>query len=162
MRTELALRRHEFAARMLLAELGIGNIAAVTIRITEMLRYFRDVIELVGRHVVAEYIAAVVREPKLFRPRIPIEAHGIAHTARDDFAAGAVGIHPFDVRVAFRIDLADVTRSTDVYIELAIGTEGDEFAAVMCIRRQLVRHDNRLRRRLQSAFNIVEAQNAID
>src|SRR5437773_11067215 len=84
MRTELARRRHELAARMLLAELGIGNIAAVTIRITEMLRYFRDVIEFVGRHVVAEYIAAVVREPKLFRPRVPIEAHGIAHTARGD------------------------------------------------------------------------------
>ena len=56
-------RRHEFAARMLLPEFRVGDVAAVAIRVAEMLRHRRHVIELVGRHVIAKQIAAVVGEP---------------------------------------------------------------------------------------------------
>ena len=75
MGTELLRRRNEFLAGVLLAELGIRNVATVAVRETEILRHRRDVVELVRGRVVAEHVAAVIGEPQLAGSRIPIETH---------------------------------------------------------------------------------------
>ena len=89
MRSEVHRRWREFAARMPLAELGIRNLARVAVRIAEMLRDRREVIERVRRNVVAHHVAAVAREPQLLRPGIPIEADRVADTAGVGLAAPA-------------------------------------------------------------------------
>ena len=75
MRPELLRRRNELLARVLRAELRIGNVAAVAIRKAEILRHRSDVVELVGRRVVAQHVATVVGEPEVLGARIPVEAH---------------------------------------------------------------------------------------
>ena len=66
--------RLELAARLLVAELGIGIVAGVAVREAEVQPGLRRVVQLVGRHVVAEHVAAVVGEPELLRRRMPVEA----------------------------------------------------------------------------------------
>jgi hypothetical protein len=86
-RPEVLRRRGELAASVLRAEIRIADRAAVAVRIAEALAAPRDAIELVGRLVVAELVAPVVGEPQFPRARVPVEAHRVAHAARDDLVA---------------------------------------------------------------------------
>src|SRR6266550_7630523 len=76
-RTELLRRRGKFSAGTFLAELGIGNIAAMTVGIAEMQPRLRRMIQFIRRHVVSLPIPSVIGEPKLLGLWMPIKANRI-------------------------------------------------------------------------------------
>ena len=119
-------------------------------------------IQRVGRRVVAHHVAAVDGEPEFACAWIPVESHGVALAFREYLEAAAVRVHPGDVGVTHRIELADVARSADVHIQLAIRTERNEFAAVMRLARKPIGDDDRPRRIGEMPLDVVEAQDAID
>src|SRR5258706_12850428 len=71
-RIELARWSLELAARVLVAELGVLHLTGMTVRIAERQSLLRRVIQLVGRHIVSEQVAAVVGEPHLAGLRMPV------------------------------------------------------------------------------------------
>src|SRR5262245_25628698 len=95
MGTERYSRWSELAAG-LAAELRILNGPSMTVRKTEMHSLLRDVVEFVGRNVVAQTVTPVVGKPQLFRPRIPIKADRVSDASRHDFHIRPVRIHPGD------------------------------------------------------------------
>ena len=127
-----------------------------------MLAGARRVIQRVGRHVVAEPIAAIAREPQIARARIPVETDAVANAPRERLEARPVGVHSHDVRVPVGIGLADVARRADGHVELAVGSERDELASMLAVGRKPVRHDDRLRRIVEPALDVVEAQDTTD
>ena len=60
------------------------------------------------------------------------------------------------------VGLADVARRADRHVELAVGAEGDEPAAVVRLRREAVGDDDRRRRLREVVVDGVEAQDARD
>ena len=143
MGAEVPRRRHEFAARLQAAEFRIGDRAAMAIGVTEVLAGAGYAIELVGWNVVTEHVAAIVGEPELLRLRVPVEADRIAHASRHDFPATTIGIDARDDRVLLGIGLADVARRADRHVQLAVRTEGDEFAAMMTVVGEGIADDDR-------------------
>jgi hypothetical protein len=97
----------------------------------------------IGRHVVAEQIAAVVGEPEILRLRMPVEADRIAYTAREHFGRRIrlAHVHAQNRRVHRLFFLAHIARCADRNVELSVGTEANEFPAVMQAGRQLRRDD---------------------
>ena len=147
----------------LAAEFRVRDGAGVAIRIAEVLAGARDVIERVGRHVVAQLVAAVVVNHSSLRARIPVEADGVAHARARRLRApmpSAFIRMMFGVPIGVR--LADVARRADRNVELAVGPEGDELAAVVAVGRKAVGDDHRLRRIVEAALDVVEAQDAVD
>ena len=161
MRAQLQRGRDEVAARELPAELRIGHVAAVAIRESEVETLARCAVQLVGRAVVAEPVASVVREPKLLRVRMPVEADRVSHAARDDLEAGPVGPETRDRRVRIAPP-ADVARSADRNVEKPVGAERDELPAVVRVLRERVRDDGGSRRIPEPSLDAVEAQKARD
>ncbi len=86
-------RRCKLATRSL-AVVGVGDRPSVAEWKAEVQTGGWRVVELVGRQVVAQHVAAVVGEPQLVRSRIPIEAHGVPYTAGEYLPVGLVGFHP--------------------------------------------------------------------
>jgi hypothetical protein len=74
---------------------------------------------------------------------------------------GPVGIHAHQIGVAIGVGLADIARRAAGDVQLAIGSEGDEFAAVTGAVRKGLADQNGGRRRVQLVLDIVEAQDAI-
>src|SRR6185503_12496948 len=95
--TEFLRRRREFFAWARFAKLGIGDIAAVAMRIAEVQSCLSRVVQFVRRHIVAEPVATVVGEPELLGLRMPIESDGIANTAGKNFRYAAVDPHALQI-----------------------------------------------------------------
>ena len=93
-----------------------------------------EMVQLVGRLVVTHVVAPVVGEPEILRGRIEVEAHAVAHAARDHLRLAASQVDPGDGRVQRGGRRADVARRADGNVELAVGTEGDELPAVVAVR----------------------------
>ena len=100
-----------------------------------MLANAADPIQLIRRQVVAQQVAAVVGEPELLRPRLPVEADRVADAEGDVLAMAAVRIHAQDLCVA--IAIADVAGRANWHIQLAVRAKGDEFPAMMGFTRQV-------------------------
>src|SRR5689334_20762084 len=133
MRAELLCRWRELAARMPFAESWIEHIAAVAVRKSEVEPRARRVVELIGRHIVAHVVRAVVGEPELLGARVPVEADAVADPARENLALAARGVAA-DGSV-FVFGLAHVARRADADVEQAIGTEANRLVAVMRVVR---------------------------
>ena len=118
-------------------------------------------VQFVARRVVAEVIAAVVGKPHLARRRMPVEAHGVAHAAREDFLARAIRLHSQNRGVGLAA-IAHVARRADGHVQQAIGAEADELPSVMPIARQLVGDDRRRAGVLEVRLDVVEANHAVD
>ena len=162
MGAEIQRRWHEFAARALAAELGIGKRTAVTVGIAEMQAGPRRVVQFVGRQIVAQQVAPVVGEPQFAGSGLPVEADAVAHAACDYLEIGAIRPHAGDDREAFRVRLADIARSPDRHVEPAIRTEGDEFPAMVALPREIVPDCERRRGIVEVPTDAVEAQDAVD
>ena len=160
MRAELARGRRELGARMAIAVARVGHVAAVAVRKAEIHAGARRVVELVGRHVVAHVVCAVVGEPELLRARVPVEADAVADAARVDLALAARG-EAAD-RAVFILRLAYVAGGADADVEQAVRPEPDRLVAVMRMVRQIAGDDRRLGRILQVALDRVVARDAAD
>ena len=104
------------------------------------------VIELIGRQIVAEQVAAVVGEPQGFTLRMPVEANAIAHAVGINFSVTSVGIQALDVGVTAGVRLANIARRADWDVKLAVRAEGDELPTMVRIAGKSVADDNRFRR----------------
>ena len=124
-------------------------------RRAEMLAGLGDAVEFVLRHVFRHPVAAVVGEVELLGDRMPVEADGVAHAARDHFGAAAVEIHAADlaVRVGGRHVVAGLA---DRNIELVVGADADELPAVGLVLRQIVVDHRRLRRTVEIVLDLVD------
>ena len=90
-----------------------------------------DAVELVGRQVVAEHVAAVVGEPERASSPGSQSKPTLLRTPRATVSRPLPSaIHALDDAVAVA-RLADVARRADRDVELAVGTEGDELPAVV-------------------------------
>src|SRR4029453_1667720 len=89
-RTELLRRRGKFTAGMFLAELRIGDIAAMAVGVAEMQPRLGRMIQFIRRRVVSLPIPAVVGEPKLLGLWMPIKTDRIANAAGKHFDTAAV------------------------------------------------------------------------
>src|SRR5262245_66070394 len=105
----------------------------------------RRVVELIGRYVVSEHVAPVVREPELARGRVPVEADAVPHAAREDLALSSAGGVQAADRAVLALRLAHVARRADADVEQPIGPEAERLEAVVAIARQVVGYDHRLR-----------------
>src|SRR5262245_13472201 len=161
MRAELLRRRRELLARVSGAILRIGDVAAMAPGEAEIHSHLGRVVELVGRDVVAEVVAAVAREPELARGRVPVEADAVPHAAREDLALPLGGVQAAD-RAVLALRLAHVARRADADVELPIGPEAKRPEPVVAIARQVVDDDRRLRRALEARLDVVVAQDARD
>jgi hypothetical protein len=121
----------------------------------------RRPVQLVGRAVVAQPVAPVVREPQLFRFGLPVEPDGVPDAARDDLGAGPVGLEARDRRIGVAAP-ADVAGRADRHVEESVRTECDELPAVVCVLGERVRHDGGRGRVLKPPLDVVEAQEARD
>ena len=70
----------------------------MAVREAEVLARPRQPIQLVGRLVVAQPVAAIVREPQLARVRMEVEAHAVPDPARDDLRRPTREVDPRDRR----------------------------------------------------------------
>ena len=71
----------------------------------------------------------------------------------------AVDVHALDDAVTV-VGQADVARRADRHVELAVGAEGDEAAAVVRLRGKAVADEHRRRRRGELVVDAVEAKHA--
>ena len=118
----------------------------------------RRPVQLVRRHVVAEQVPAVVGEPQLAGPGVPVEAHGVAHAARERLEPRAVRPHAQDGRVPVVGRLADVARRADRHVQHPVGAEPDELPAVVAILRERGVHHHGPRRRCELFLDPVEPE----
>src|SRR5439155_7172455 len=133
MRAELLRGRRELLAVPPAAESRIGHVPGVAVREAEVHAGARRVVELVGGHVVAHVVRAVVGEPQLFGARIPVEADAVADAPRVDLAAAGRGrIEAADDAEAL-LRLADVARRSGREVEHAVGPEAQGLEAVMAL-----------------------------
>src|SRR5882672_9054585 len=81
-RAQLDRRRYRVGARARIAELRVRDVAFMTERIAEVLSRCRGVVQFVTGDIVAEPVAAVVREPQVVRVRVPVEKPTVLRTPR--------------------------------------------------------------------------------
>ena len=154
-------RRLGIAAAPVAPEFGIGQRAGVAEREPVVKPRTRSPVQLVGRQLWAQVIAAVVGEPQLARHRVPGETHRVPEAPRVDLDARAVGMHPKDgAVVAFRA--AHIARRADRKIEKTVRSELQHLPAVMPVGRQPVGDDHGSGRVAQSRLNLVEAEDGVD
>src|SRR5438132_1913264 len=134
-RAELSSRRRELAARTSGVVLWIADAVAVAERKPEVLADLRQMVQLVGRLIVAEPVAAVVGEPQVAGRRIEVEADAVAHAARHDLGPAAREVEPRDRGVERARRRADVARRADRNVELSVRAKRDELPAVMGVGR---------------------------
>ena len=120
-----------------------------------------DVVELVGRHIVAQVVAAIVGEPELARARLPVEADTVAHASRHHLATAAVDVHPQD-EAMHGVGLADIAGRADVGVELAVGAERDVPPAVVHFAGKIADDGDAGRRRIQMRLDSVETHDSVD
>ena len=147
-----------------MAEFGIADVAGVTIGVAEVHVPARGMVQFAVGFVVAEPIAAVVGKPQFPGFRMPVEADRIAHAARKHFRhrVGAfVHAHTHDIGITIAVRLADIARSADRHVKHAVGTEGDEFPAVVRFRREPGADDGGARRIGEAGFDVVVADNPV-
>jgi len=94
-RSELSSGRTKLTARTI-GELGILQIATVTVRIPEVQAGFGRVMQRIRWALVSEHVSPVVREPQFVGSWLPVESDRISDTPREDLLTGAVRIHPED------------------------------------------------------------------
>ena len=104
-----------------------------------MLADLRDHVELVARHVVADPVAGVLREPVSPGTRIDVAADAVADAERPDLGIAGLGIDAADLREAGRRE-ADVEGRSERQIEPAILVDGDVFPAMRDVGRHVVIH----------------------
>lgn len=161
-RAELLRRWGEVAAGALCAEFGVGDVAAVAVGKAEVQAGRGGAVQLVGRAVVAEPVAAVVGEPQFAAGGVPVEADAVAHAVGEGVRFAAVRAHAQDRRVATGGGFADVAWGADRYVEPAVRAEAEVFPAVVGFPGQVVADDGRRRRGVDAAVDVVEAQDAVD
>ena len=140
-------------------DIGIRDGAGVAVRKTEIHTFSGRVIQLIGRNLVAQVVAAIVGKPQFFRLGMPVKTDGVADTASKNFKARSVGVHSIDDSVPL-IRPADVAWRTDRHVQQAIRPERDEFPAMMCFVGKFVVDNNRLGRILELGFDVVVACDA--
>ena len=87
MRCQFADRRMEYTLGRLVAEHGIGDIAAVNVGKTEMTARRRCMILLVRREIIPEPVSAVVCKPQFPGLRVPVKPHRISHALGEHLEA---------------------------------------------------------------------------
>src|SRR5688500_4223672 len=95
-RAQLPGRRLELRAGAPIAEFRIGDVALMAERVAEVEAGARRSVELVGGHVVAQLVAAVVREPESAGLGVPVEADRVPYAGGEDLEARPVRVHPRD------------------------------------------------------------------
>src|SRR3982750_4736608 len=134
----------EFTARVFAAKLWIGDLSRVTVRKSERKTFLRCVIQLVGRNVVAEQIAAVVGKPQLARCRMPVESNAVAHAAGEDLGGRAIRLHAKNRRKPRILrPLADVERATNGNQKQPVGSASEDLPSVMALGGQIALYNNR-------------------
>src|SRR4030095_5796328 len=103
-----------------------------TVRESERQPFLRRMVQLIGRDVVAEQIAAVVSEPHLVCRGMPVKADAVADAAGKNLGLASVRLHAQDRREAWIVGtLAHVARAADRHIEQSVWSEANELLAVM-------------------------------
>ena len=122
----------------------------------------RRPVQFVRREVVPHHVAAVVGKPEFRGTRVPVEPDGVPHPRREHLKSGSVRPHPQDRGVARVGPSADVARSPHRDVEHPVGSEPDEFPAVVFVLREVFIDDDRLGRGLQPRFDPVVPQDPVD
>ena len=154
-------RRLGIGAAPVAAEFGIGQRAGMAEREPVVKPRTRSAVQLVGRQVRAQAIAAVVGEPQLARDRVPGKTDRVPEAPRVDLNARAVGMHPKDGAVV-ALRAAHIARRADREIEKAVRSELQHLPAVMPLRRQPVGDDRGSGRVVQPGLDVVEAEDGAD
>ena len=94
--------------------------------------------------------------------RVPVEPDGVPHSRREHLESGPVRPHPQDRGIARVGPFADVARSPHRDVEQPVGSEPDEFPAVVFVLREGIVDDDRLGRGLQPRFDPVVPQDPVD
>src|SRR6056297_1528164 len=92
-------------------------------------------IQLARRLVISQPIASVICKPQIGCFRMPVEAYRIADTLSNNFAIGSIRIDASDGGKNFIFWVTNIAGRTYRNIKFAIGTEVNEFPAVMAILR---------------------------
>ena len=95
-----------------------------------------DAVQLAGREVVAEQIAAVVGRVELAAVGLPVEADGVAQPRREDLALAAVGPEAQHRRAARVLLDADVAARADRDVQPAVGAEAHRARPVVAAAGQ--------------------------
>ena len=148
-------RRYVVLAVVAPAELDVGDIALMAIRLAEIQAELGDAVELVVGQVLRQPVAAVVGEVELVRLRIPVEADRVADAEGDLFGAGAVEIHAAQLAMILIMQHV-VAGLTDFEIELVVRADGQELPAMRLVLGQVLVDDDRLRRLVDLVFDIVD------
>ena len=127
----------------------------------EVLADLRQMVQLVGRLIVAEPVAAVVGEPQVAGRRIEVEADAVAHAARHDLGPAAREVEPRDRGVERARRRADVARRADRNVELSVRAKRDELPAVMGVGRIGIAGHFGLGRAGEITRDVAEAQDAV-
>ena len=121
------------------AEFRIEDVALVAVRIAEVLVGLGHHVELVVGQVLGEPVAPVVGEPEVAGLRIEVEAHRVAHAARDGLDAAAVEVHAEDARMRV-VGLAEVAGRADRVVELLVADAQVAPAVVLAAGQLVVEH----------------------
>src|SRR5580692_3443235 len=160
MRPELRNRLGELAAAVAPAEYRILDVAAVAVRKTEIVgSRVEQAVQLVLRRILGEPVPLVLGEIEDFGQRMKIHADDLADAAGDDLDAAAVDRYAANLGIARR-RLTDVTRRSDIDVELIVGTERQEFPAVRLMVRQVAVDDDRIRRIIEIVLDLLELRDS--
>src|SRR5690606_7899252 len=144
------------------AILGIEDHAAMAVGIAKVLTSPGRAIELVGRNVVAELVAAVLGEPQLTGLGVPVEAERVADPAGVDLELTALMAHPGDAGEVRLVAEAIVTGGADCQVQAPIGAEANVSPAVVMQARQRVADELGRGRIGEPLANLREAKDPID
>src|SRR6185503_19465763 len=92
---------------------------------------------------------------------MPVETDRVAHSASDDFVSAAVDLDAAYEGVTLWIRCANVARRPNRDIKHAVGSEPDEFPAVMPVAGKPIRDHRRRLRLVQPRLDVVKAQDPV-
>src|SRR6266568_8239820 len=162
MGTKLHFRRDELLVAPPFAVFGVGQIPPVPVGKAEVQPGRGGAIEFVRRLIVPHPVTAVVGEPELPGPGMPVEPDRVAHPAGKYLQVAPIREHAHDRGKARILLLADVAWSSHRNVEPAVRPEADELPAVMTLVRKRVVDRYRLGRVIEPLFDVVKADHAAD
>ena len=140
MSSEFLLGGCQLYFRGMCTEIRIRNIFAVSVRKAKMHPHSRSGIQLIGRRIITQPIAAVIRKPQRPRIGVPIKTDGIPNTAGKNLRMCSIGFYAHDARIARVFLETHIAWRAHRHIKLAIGPKADKFPPVMRVLRKKIRY----------------------
>ena len=145
--------------RLPLAELRVGCVALVAIRVAKVHSGLRRVVQFIARHVIPHQVPAVVGQPEFCRIGMKGQANAVPEPLGIYLHATAISRYPPDLRISGLI--ANIARRAEGYVEQTVRAKAQVLPSVMGFIRKSIADNRRLGRLIQPVLDIVVTQDTV-